>query len=153
MAHLAQLNLARLKAPKGNEITAEFFAAIPPINALAEAQPGFVWRLVGDVKDHTDIEFFLDPLMVVNLSVWDSLQSFRHFVYKTGHVQYIKRKKEWFREFEQSHAVLWWINEGHRPDLSEAKKKWELLKEQGPGPEAFSLNEVYPEPTRPPTAL
>ena len=89
MHHIAQLNLAKLKAPKGDPLTEEFFAAIPPINALSEASKGFVWRLVGDVKDHTDIPYFLDPYLVVNMSVRDSLQSFQHFVYRSGHVQTI----------------------------------------------------------------
>lgn len=46
-------HLARLKAPKHGPLTAEFFQPIAAINLLAEAQPGFVWRLVGEVREHT----------------------------------------------------------------------------------------------------
>lgn len=146
MAQLAQLNLARLKAPKGDPLTDEFFKSIPPINMLAEASPGFVWRLIGDVKDHTDIEYFLDPLMVVNISVWEDLDSFRHFVYKTGHVQYIKRKKEWMEKFDGPYAVMWWVPDGHEPSLAEAREKLELLRQQGPTAEAFDLHNAFPPP-------
>lgn len=143
MHHIAQLNLARLKAPKGDSLTEEFFTAIAPINALAEAQPGFVWRLVGEVKDHTDIEYFLDPYLVVNMSVWESLQSFRHFVYRSGHVQYIRRKAEWFESFDGPHTVLWWVKAGHVPDLGEALEKLELLRKNGPGADAFDLRRAF----------
>lgn len=143
---LAQLNLARLKAPKGDPLTEEFFQAIPPLNALAEAQPGFVWRLIGDVKDHTDIPYFLDPTLVVNISVWEDMESFRHFVYKSGHVQYIKRKKEWFKPFDGPFAVLWWVKEGQPPTLAEAKEKLELLTKRGPTPEAFDLHNLFEPP-------
>ena len=146
MAQLAQLNLARLKAPKGDPLTDEFFKSIAPINALAEASPGFVWRLIGDVKDHTDIEYFLDPLMVVNISVWADLESFRHFVYKSGHVQYIKRKKEWMGKIEGAYAVMWWVPDGHEPTLTEAKEKIDLLRRDGPTPLAFDHHNVFPPP-------
>jgi heme-degrading monooxygenase HmoA len=143
MAQLAQLNLARLKAPKGDPLTDEFFKSIAPINMLAETSPGFVWRLIGDVKDHTDIDYFLDPLMVVNISVWEDLESFRHFVYKSGHVQYIKRKKEWMGKFDGPYAVMWWVPDGHTPSLAEAKERLEMLRRDGPTPEAFDLHTVF----------
>lgn len=144
--HLAQLNLARLKAPKGDPLTEEFFNAIPAINTLAEAQPGFVWRLVGEVKDHTDVPFFLDPHLVVNISLWKDVESFRHFVYKSGHVQYIKRKKEWFQPFDGPFAVLWWVEAGEIPTLAQAKEKLELLKQDGPTQQAFDLHNLFQAP-------
>lgn len=148
MYHIAQLNLARLKAPKGDPLTEEFFSALTPMNLLAEAQPGFVWRLVGDVTEHTAIDYFLDPYLVVNMSVWESLQHFRHFVYRSGHVQYIRRKVEWFENFDGPHTVLWWVRVGHVPDLSEALEKLELLRSYGPTPEAFDLRRAF-EPNSP----
>ena len=118
------------------------------MNTLAEAQPGFVWRLVGDVKDHTNLEFFIDPHLVVNISVWRDLESFRHFVYKSGHVQYIKRKKEWFDPFDGPHSVMWWVPDGHYPSLAEAKEKWEHLRDRGPSAEAFDISNIF-EPNLP----
>ena len=144
MPQLAQINLAKLKAPKGDPLTEEFFQAIPPINALAEVHPGFVWRLIGEVKEHTDIDFFLDPLLVVNISVWADLESLQHFVYKSGHVQYIKRKREWMEPFDGPYTVMWWVPDGHVPTLEEAKAKFDLLKELGPTAEAFDLKTVFP---------
>ncbi len=43
--HIAPLNIARLRADRDDPIVADFFAAIDPINAVADVSPGFVWRL------------------------------------------------------------------------------------------------------------
>ncbi|MCA9780424.1 MAG: DUF3291 domain-containing protein, partial [Candidatus Eremiobacteraeota bacterium] len=101
------------------------------------------WRLIGDVKDHTDIPFFVDPLMVVNISVWEDVESFRHFVYKSGHVQYIKRKKEWMESFGGPYNVMWWVPDGHEPSLAEAKEKYDAICKNGPTPEAFDLQNIF----------
>lgn len=95
---------------------------------------------MGEVKEHTDIEYFLDPLLLVNLSVWDDWESLKHYVYRSGHVQYIKRRKDWFQPFEGPHSVLWWLEDGHIPDLAEALRKLEKLRESGSSEEAFDLS-------------
>jgi hypothetical protein len=37
-----------------------------------------------------------DPLMVVNLSVWQSYEQLHAYVYRTPHAQYVRRRYEWF---------------------------------------------------------
>lgn len=61
---LAQVNIGRLKAPIDAPETADFVANLDRINALAEAQAGFVWRLTGDGDDATDVAAFDDPAML-----------------------------------------------------------------------------------------
>ncbi len=50
---LAELNIALLRAPIEDPMIAEFANALDEINTLAEASPGFVWRLIGEGNDAT----------------------------------------------------------------------------------------------------
>jgi Domain of unknown function (DUF3291) len=48
---LAQINIARMVAPLTDPVMADFVANLKPINALAEASPGFVWRFQTEQGD------------------------------------------------------------------------------------------------------
>jgi hypothetical protein len=147
MYHLAQLNVARPVAPIDSEELADFVANLPAINALAEGSPGFVWRLVDDNgNDATSLRPFGDDT-IVNLSVWESVETLSAYVYRTRHLDLLRRRREWFQPADGAHLVLWWIPSGHRPDLDEAIVRLELLRANGPGPEAFTLRSPHPAPT------
>ena len=143
--HLAQLNLARLKAPKGDPLTEEFFTAIPAINTLAEAQPGFVWRLKDEEgTSATAVETpFEDDMIIINMSVWENLESLRQFVYHTAHSYFVRRGKQWFERMERPHMVLWWVPQGHEPSPNEAAAKLEELQANGPTPAAFDWSKMF----------
>jgi hypothetical protein len=111
---LAQLNVGRLRAPLDDPSIADFVAALDRVNALAEASPGFVWRLQGAGGNATDIRVEEDPLLIVNMSVWDSLEALFDFTYRTGHNRILARRRDWFAERTEAHLVLWWVPEGHR---------------------------------------
>ncbi|MGH6999838.1 MAG: DUF3291 domain-containing protein, partial [Phenylobacterium sp.] len=98
--HLAQINVARLKAPIDAPETADFKNNLDRINALAEASPGFVWRLTGEGDNATDLVAFDDPLIITNLSVWESPAALGAFVYRSGHVEFMRRRAEWFHPME-----------------------------------------------------
>lgn len=80
--HLAQINIARTLAPIGDPLMAEFVAQLPPINALADESPGFVWRLQSESGDATSIKVYDDDFIIVNLTVWESVDALREYVYK-----------------------------------------------------------------------
>ncbi|CAN7267480.1 DUF3291 domain-containing protein [Phenylobacterium sp. LjRoot164] len=143
--HLAQINVGRLKAPIDAPETADFKNNLERINALAEASPGFVWRLTGEGDDATDLVAFDDPLIITNLSVWESQAALGAFVYRSGHVEIMRRRGEWFHEIE-AYMALWWVPAGHAPTLAEAVARLELLRANGPGPEAFTFREPHPAP-------
>ncbi len=144
---LAQLNVGRLRAPIDSPEVAEFVAALPEINALAENSPGFVWRLVADVADNaTAIQAYDDELIIINASVWESVQALRDFVYTTAHAPYLRRRREWFEQMSAAYTVLWWVPDGHRPSVAEAVERLELLRRNGSSPDAFSLREPFPAP-------
>jgi len=144
---LAQLNVARLRHPLDDERTSEFVDALDPINALAEASPGFVWRLTdesGQSSSYVDVSD--DPLFIINLSVWESPEHLRAFVYRTDHRDFLRRKAEWFRPHQRPFAVCWWVPTGHRPDEHEAMTRLDRLERDGPSDDVFPFRPPFPPP-------
>ena len=77
--HLAQFNAARIRGPLTDEVMAGFVAGLDTINALADAAPGFVWRLAEGPEDDATTVRPLGPDVIVTMSVWDSVESLRAF--------------------------------------------------------------------------
>ena len=144
--HLAQINIGRLRAPVGDPMIADFAANLDRINGLADVSAGFVWRLTGDGGDATDIRPDAnDPLMAVNMSVWESPQALGAFVYRSDHLPIMRRRAEWFEKLELFMA-LWWVPVGHRPTVEEGMSKIETLRRLGPTEQAFTFREIFPAP-------
>jgi hypothetical protein len=143
--HLAQVNIALPKAPLDAPLLADFVAALAPINALADASPGFVWRLQTDEGDATGVHGFGDDRLIVNLSVWESLEALHAFVYRSDHVGVLRRRREWF-EHLRLHACLWWVPAGHVPGVAEAEERLALLRAHGPTPASFAFKSPFPPP-------
>jgi hypothetical protein len=143
--HLAQLNIGRLRAEVDDPSIAEFMDNLDPINALAEVSPGFVWRLQTDEGNATAIRAFEgDPLMVLNLSVWESIESLADFAYRSAHTPFLRRRGEWFERLGEVYMVLWWIPAGTVPTVGEALDRLDHLKRVGPSPEAFTFHRPFP---------
>jgi len=147
---LAQLNIAVLKAPLESPVMAEFVANLDRINAVAEAAPGFVWRLQTDDGDATALRP-LGENVLVNMSVWRDVAALNHYVYKSAHLEVMRRRKEWFERMAQAYLVLWWVPRGHRPTIEEAKQRLDLLRADGPTPRAFNFRSAFlaPDATTP----
>lgn len=143
--HLVQLNVARPLAPLASPQLTDFMNQLDAINALAEASPGFVWRLVGSGGNATDVIVADDPSLLVNMSVWTSVELLFDFVYKTAHTKVMARRREWFEKLELF-QVLYWISEGQLPSVAEALARLEMLRAAGPSPEAFTFKQRFPAP-------
>jgi hypothetical protein len=143
--HLAQVNIGRIKAPIDSPPIKDFKDNLEPINALAEAQAGFVWRLTGDGDDATDVQAFDDPTLLINMSVWESVEALAAFVYRTGHRDFMRRRAEWF-EPTPIYMALWWVPIGHQPTPAEAVERLALLAKLGPTAEAFSFKQPFAGP-------
>jgi hypothetical protein len=139
---LAQLNIASLKEPLDSPLLSDFVANLDRINALAEASTGFVWRLQTSEGDATALRPLGDDT-IVNMSVWKDVASLRNYVYRSGHVEVMRRRKEWFEHMSTAFVVLWWVPKGHRPSIQEALAKLELLRSAGPSEEAFTFRQAY----------
>jgi hypothetical protein len=144
--HLAQLNVARMRAPLDDPIMREFVAWLEPLNGLADTSPGFVWRLQTEQGDSTAIRAFEDPLLLVNISVWQSLDALRNYVFGSDHRRALRQRARWFERMDAPTSVLWWLPAGTLPTLDDAKKRLLLLRERGPTPEAFALSRSFPPP-------
>jgi GNAT superfamily N-acetyltransferase len=142
--HLAQVNVARLLAPLDGPQLEPFVSALEPVNAIADAAPGFVWRLQTEEGDATSVRAFPDPDILVNMSVWTSVEALRAFVSHPDHVAVLRQRRQFFEVPSDAYTTLWWVNAGHIPTVDEAKERLEFLRSHGPSPWAFTF--AHPEP-------
>lgn len=144
--HIAQLNIAHSRDSMESETMQGFVERLDEINSLADNAQGFVWRLQTEEGNATALQVFDDPLMIVNLSVWQDVDSLKNYVYKSLHLELIQNKEAWFHKSKKAHLVLWWIPAGHIPSVEEAKQKLSVLQVAGPSEDAFTFARPYPMP-------
>ncbi|QJQ32501.1 DUF3291 domain-containing protein [Sphingomonas lacunae] len=138
--HVAQINVARFRVAKDDPVNAPFMAALDHVNAMADASDGFIWRLVGDGNDATDVEVIPgDPDFIVNMSVWRDIASLEAFAYRQpDHRKVLSQRAEWFDVMEPSFC-LWWVPVGHIPTVEEGIAMLARLKAEGAGDEVFTF--------------
>jgi hypothetical protein len=142
---LAQLNIAIMKDSLESPALADFVANLEGINALAEAAPGFLWRLQTEKGDATALRPLGDETLV-NMSVWQDAETLKEYAYNSAHTEIMRRRKEWFNRTREAYQVLWWVPQGHRPTVEEGIARLDLLRDRGPGPRAFSFRQIFPPP-------
>lgn len=136
---LAQLNIAQAKYPLDAPQIKEFVDNLERVNAIAEASDGFIWRLIGDGNNATDIQAFSDPNIIVNMSVWSSIEALKAFMFKTDHRSFMRKKQQWFEPMNQANYALWWLDDGELPTVDDGIVRLEHLRCYGESPYAFSL--------------
>jgi len=152
---VAQVNIGRLVAPLDSPRLADFVAGLDPVNAVADGAPGFVWRLQTEDGNATDLRAFerdaegADGGILVNMSVWESVEALAAYVYGDAHRAVLRRRREWFEPLRDVFTALWWIPRGHIPTISEAEERVRHLRAHGPAPWAFSLKIHFPPPGAP----
>ena len=146
---IAQLNVAIPRRPLDSPALADFVAALAPVNELADAAPGFVWRLADESGDATSIRAFGDERLIVNMSVWESIEALWEFVYSGRHLAVMRRRRKWMTKIAASHMVLWWVSAGQIPTVEEAGVRLDLLRSEGPSGAAFTFKHRYPPPGAP----
>ncbi|WP_332820598.1 DUF3291 domain-containing protein [Pseudomonas sp.] len=149
---LAQLNIASMKEPLESPGMADFVANLERISALAEASPGFVWRLQDEAGDATALRPFGEEVLV-NLSLWRDVEALKDYAYKSAHAEMLKRRNEWFARMGEAHMVLWWVPAGHLPSVGEAAERLQLLRELGPTAQAFSFRQAFAPADMPVAAM
>ena len=142
--HVAQINVARMLAPLDDASMAGFVAALDEVNAIADASPGFVWRLQTEEGNATFIRPFDDDLVLVNMSVWQSLDDLRAFVYHSAHSDILRCRLQWFERPSRAHVAVWWVPAGHIPTLEDGVRRLAYLQERGPSAAVFPLTQPFP---------
>ena len=149
--HIAQMNIGRMKGPLDSSVMADFKLLLDAVNALADASPGFVWRLKTEDGDTTAIRAFDDDLVIVNMSVWAGLEALRAYTYHSSHIYVLKRRRDWFDRMGEASNVLWWVQVGHLPTVAEGKARLEHLRQHGDTAHAFSFARPFPSPDESPS--
>jgi hypothetical protein len=145
--NLAQLNIARLRFPLDGPELKDFVDALPEINGLGDASPGFVWRLQDESGDATGVANPFGEGVIINLTVWESVVALREFIYRSPHLDYMRRRREWFDHVGlEAYLVLWWVPVGHTPTVDEAAERLAHLEKHGSTEYAFTFREPYPRP-------
>lgn len=149
---LAQVNIGRLLAPLDSPQIAGFVAALDPVNAVADTAPGFIWRLQTQDGNATALRAFEDDAegagggILVNMSVWESVEALGAYVYGAAHVAVLRRRREWFEHMADAYTALWWVPRGHVPSIAEAEERVRHLRRHGPTTYAFTLRTHFPPP-------
>ena len=149
---LAQVNIGRLLAPIESPLIADFVAALDEVNATADAAPGFLWRLQTEDGDATAVRGFERDAVgsgggvIINMSVWESVQALAAYAYGAGHVEVLRRRREWFSRMTDAYLALWWVPRGRIPTVGEAEDRVHHLRAHGPTAHAFTLREPFPAP-------
>lgn len=142
--HLAHVNIGRIKGPIDGPVMAGFMARLDEVNAVAESSPGFVWRLKTESNNATYFRPYPeDDTVLINMSVWESVEALQNYVYKSAHRELLKQRKDWFEQFTGVYLALWWVPVGHNPSIDEAKKRIAHLEAHGPSQFAFTFKNVF----------
>jgi hypothetical protein len=141
--NLAQINIARMRAPIDDPLMASFRAKLDEVNTAAEQSSGFVWRLQEDTGDATAIRAFEDPLILINMSVWRDLESLQDYTYRSTHLAVLRDRKHWFQKMDGAAIALWWIPEGHTPTVDEGTLHLAMLMKDGPTAESFTFQHNF----------
>ena len=142
--HIAQVNIARMRGPLDGPVMEGFVARLAEINAAADRSPGFVWRLQTEAGDATYLRPYDDDRILFNLSVWESVEELKDYVYKSAHREVLRQRGDWFEKMEESFLALWWIKAGHIPTIDEAKERLEHLRSCGETAQAFTFKQIFP---------
>lgn len=147
MFQLAEINIARMKGVNINDpIMQEFVENLERVNSIAEASEGFVWRLKDENNNATSMNPYDDEQVIINVSVWESFETLEHFMYKTFHSEFLKRRKEWFQNFGTAHTAMWWIPAGKFPTMQEAVDQLDYLQKNGASEKVFDFRNKFPAP-------
>ena len=144
--HLAQINIGKLTALRGDLRVQPFFDALDRVNALADSSPGFVWRLQDDSGNAIGISYSPDPLLAVNMSVWQDADALFEFVYRSAHTPVMARRRDYFQKFDGAYQALWWLPAGEIPTIADGLSRLWLLERFGPCPQACTFKARFPAP-------
>jgi hypothetical protein len=141
--HIAQINIARMAMPMDSPGMSGFVSRLDEINALADGSAGFIWRLQTPEGNATYLRPYDDDRIIVNMSVWESVEALKHYVYRTAHAELLRDRRSWFEQFQGAVLAMWWVPAGHIPSVEEAKERLAYLEQHGPSAYAFTFKTIH----------
>ncbi len=129
---IAQINIGRLVGAKDGPEVAPFMAALDRVNAIADASPGFVWRLQDAEGNATALQPTVDDRFIVNISVWTTVEALAAFVYRSDHAPVMAQRRDWFEPHKGVFLALWPVAAGHFPSVDEGLARLWHLDRFGP---------------------
>jgi hypothetical protein len=136
--HLVHANLATARGSFDDPIMEGFVDRIDEIDSLAQSWPGFVAQ-----PALPDEGLFYPEPFLLNVSVWESMESLRQFTYTGQHAAMLKQREEWFLQSDRPAYVLYWSLVSVAPSEKEIKDRIEHLQLHGSTPYAFTFAEPY----------
>jgi Domain of unknown function (DUF3291) len=64
------------------------------------------WRLQSESGNATDIAYNVDPFVIVNMSVWESIETLRDFASRSDHIRVFRDRAKWFEKAEKTILLL-----------------------------------------------
>lgn len=144
--YLAEANIGRARYTYDQPEFADFVENLDRINALADAAPGFVWRYVQVDEQEAGRDVFGDQSILFNMSLWESRAALMDYVYGSEHVDFVRRRADWFIPMDRPIMALWWQPAGRIPTVTEAKHRLERLAHSGPTADAFTFRRFFAAP-------
>jgi Domain of unknown function (DUF3291) len=143
--YVAQLNISKMIGVNIDDlIMKDFVAQLDEINLLGEQSKGFVWRLKSDDGNATAYNPYNDDRIIVNFTVWETIEDLKDFVYNTAHRLVMKDRKKWFENLGQPSYVLWHVDSNKMPTVEEAVERLAYLQKNGASSYAFDFKNIYP---------
>jgi hypothetical protein len=138
MYHLVHANIAIMRAPWDDPRMAGFVAKIDEIDALAQGCPGYVAQ-----PTPPDEGSVYTGRSMLNLSIWESVESLERFTYGGKHALMLERRAEWFHQQDGPNYVLFWFPEGQTPTEREVQHRMDHLAAAGATPYAFTFDQRF----------
>ncbi|WP_299371958.1 DUF3291 domain-containing protein [uncultured Tateyamaria sp.] len=135
-----------------------FFAQLPLVFAQARADDDLLWHnhgarmpdgsytdtngIIGHRSDRTE-----DNIHILTMAGWRDLAAMHRFTYREPlHRDGMKTLRDWVDRSEGPTMVMWWAPRGTRVSLEAAWDKMQMLRRDGPGPDAFTLQQRFDPP-------
>lgn len=136
--HLIHANVAISRAPFDDPMMEGFINQVDEINSMAQASPGFVAQ--PELPDAGEV---FAGRMLLNVSIWESVEDLRSFTHQCKHAQALEQRAEWFEQSEVWNYVLFWLPAGHTPSETDVRRRIEHLRKNGPTSYAFNFKQPF----------
>jgi hypothetical protein len=144
MWNIAQVNIGRINGISMEDpVMSDFVARLDEVNSLAENSKGFVWRLKEDAGNATSIKFNDDVRIIVNMSVWETIDDLYAFTYNSMHREVLVQRARWFQKLDNHFMALWFVPRFTFPSVEDARFRLSYLEKNGPTPMAFTFKKRF----------